>query len=127
MGLDEPPSDGAFCRFVDPVYGYRAAAIIMRKYIARGINTPAKIIATWAPGIENDTDAYIAFVAHRADMRPDKALHEPTADLLRAMAVFECGHNDLPDNLFEIVQAGVDMAFGRYGVYGAQESRNGHY
>lgn len=114
LGLDEPPNDGAFCRFVNPIYGYRAAAIIIRKYIARGINTPAKIIATWAPRIENDTDAYITFVTRRADMRPDTVLHEPNANLLHAMALFESGPDNLPDNIYETIHTGIDMAFGQY-------------
>ena len=44
--------------------GYRAAVKILRSYHLRGIRTIGKIIETWAPRNENNTEAYIANVVN---------------------------------------------------------------
>lgn len=40
--------------------GTRAAARQFKLNVQRGLNTPRKMISTWAPSNENDTAAYIA-------------------------------------------------------------------
>jgi hypothetical protein len=63
-GLAVPPSDGAFCIFTDAHYGLRALAKLIRNYNKYyGLRTIFSIINRFAPGCENDTNAYIASVS----------------------------------------------------------------
>ena len=85
--------DKAFCSFASPVYGWRAALIIlMRTYRKRGWNTIQEIIAHWAPDNENDTAAYTRNMVRLTGIPPDRVLN--MADykpLAKAMARFENG------------------------------------
>jgi len=49
QGLDSPPTDGRFCRFVEPQWGLRAGIVILRNYQKRGLTTLLQMISTWAP------------------------------------------------------------------------------
>ena len=85
--------DKEFCTFVSPVYGWRAALIIlMRTYRKRGWNTIREIIAHWAPDNENDTAAYTRNMVRLTGIPPDRVLkmadYKPLA---KAMARFENG------------------------------------
>lgn len=69
QNLDEPPSDGRFCRFKTPSDGIRALARVLITYqdkrqAADGskIDTVREIVERWAPPVENDTSAYVAAV-----------------------------------------------------------------
>lgn len=54
---------GRFCAFTHARWGFRAAAIILRKYINVYLACTIKQIVTkWAPATENNTEAYIKFV-----------------------------------------------------------------
>ena len=55
-------NDKSFKTFSTMPYGYRAAFVTLATYLSRGWNTIEKIIARWAPPIENDTEKYIANV-----------------------------------------------------------------
>ena len=85
--------DKDFCTFASPVYGWRAALIIlMRTYRERGWNTIQEIIAHWAPDNENDTAAYTRNMVRLTGIPPDRVLN--MADykpLAKAMARFENG------------------------------------
>ena len=85
--------DKEFCSFASPVYGWRAALIIlMRTYRKRGWNTIQEIIAHWAPDNENDTSAYTRNMVRLTGIPPDRVLM--MADympLAKAMARFENG------------------------------------
>lgn len=75
LGEVPNPTDSDFEQFVSIKYGLRAAFYILRRYIRRyGRNTPAKIIAAWAPSSENDTQAYIDTVCIRAQLTPDTVI-----------------------------------------------------
>lgn len=74
-GLADPPSDGTFCRFVDPEHGIRAIAkIVTTYYEKRGIATVRGIIDRWAPPVENDTAAYIDHVCQRTGLGADQVI-----------------------------------------------------
>jgi hypothetical protein len=95
QGLDSPPSDGRFCRFVEPQWGVRAAILIIRNYNKRGLDTLRQIISAWAPATENNVENYIGFVARKTGFQAgttidghDKATMLP---LLKAMCLMECG------------------------------------
>ena len=53
-----------FVKFQGFSLGYRAAVKILRSYHLRGIRSIKKIIETWAPRNENNTEAYIANVVN---------------------------------------------------------------
>ena len=65
--IEPPPAGGGaprFARFVSHEYGIRALAMLLTTYQDRhGLRTIRGIVARWAPGRENDTEAYIAAVA----------------------------------------------------------------
>lgn len=66
QGLDDPASDGRFCRFVNPTWGIRAMARTLINYQdIHGIDTIPGIVKRWAPQNENNTTAYIRHVRAR--------------------------------------------------------------
>jgi len=69
-----PGADRAFKQFETAAYGYRAAFVTLGTYLERGKNTIGKIVRSWAPPIENNTDAYIASVEKYSGIRRDKVL-----------------------------------------------------
>ena len=105
QGLADPPIEtvppGArarFARFVSHEYGIRALAVLLTTYQDRhGLNTIRGIVSRWAPGVENDTEAYIAAVARHMDRHPRQALdlhrHEDLRLLVEAVIVHELGGN----------------------------------
>lgn len=72
QGEVKNPTDGAFEQFISMKWGVRAAFVILRRYIKRyGHNTIRRIVSTWAPANENNTNAYVDFVAKRTNINPD--------------------------------------------------------
>jgi hypothetical protein len=76
QGLDTPPHDGRFCRFVHAKWGIRAIARTLITYQDKhGINTVRGFINRWAPPVENDTGAYVQHVADKAGVRFDEVVN----------------------------------------------------
>lgn len=103
-----PSRDPEFEQFDTMAHGFRAAVIIIRTYITKWqCNTPAKIIARWAPASENNTKAYIAYVTKNALLSENQplALSQTLAlgRLVWAMACYECGHRFSYDEVQSIV------------------------
>ena len=72
QGEVKKPTDSAFEQFISMKWGVRAAFVILRRYIKRyGHNTIRSIVSTWAPTNENNTNAYVDFVAKRTRLNPD--------------------------------------------------------
>lgn len=68
-GLAEDQTDPDFFRFTSMAYGVRAMVRILQNYSMKyGLDTPAGIIARWAPPTENDTKAYSVAVAQSLDV-----------------------------------------------------------
>lgn len=91
-----PNTDGVFEQFTEMKYGYRAAFIILKRYINKyQRNTIAKIIESWAPSNENNTAQYIATVSTLTGIRPYDVLDfNDSIDMCRivhAMAYVENG------------------------------------
>lgn len=83
QGLADPPLEAVpsaggrarFARFVSHEYGIRALAMLLTTYQDRhGLRTIRGIVSRWAPGAENDTEAYIAAVARRMGREPRASL-----------------------------------------------------
>lgn len=93
-GLANPPSDGRFIRFVDPVWGLRALARVLINYRRlHGIDTVRGIINRWAPSFENNTTAYMSHVADYLGVGVDEKINieERLFDLIVVIVQHENG------------------------------------
>ncbi len=106
------PCVKGFCHFTTFDYGYRAAVILLKNYIRTyHLDTPAKLIARWAPPTENRTALYIAAVCGRSGLRRDEKIlpnGPQLGRLIAAMARQESGIRITPE--------GVDAIRERFGV-----------
>lgn len=95
QGLSELQNDKDFAVFRCSLYGFRAAFIILKKYLKRRLNTPRLIISSWAPDCENNTAAYVNTVCKEMNLSPDSRLEWKNKNmmcrLVLAMAHVECG------------------------------------
>jgi len=109
IGLADPPSDGRYCKFIHPIYGYRAALYIMTAYRRRGLFTLEQVIREWAPAADyNPTDEYIRVVCeHSGASKNEHVLRSiRIPEILAGMTVFECGTQPYSRLIFE---AAVDL------------------
>lgn len=93
--------ESRFCRFSHMVWGYRAAAIMLRKYInVYSCNTISRIINKWAPSSENQTVLYIKRVCEFSHVDPDASItfndQVTMLNIMSAMTVVECGNTFNP-------------------------------
>ena len=100
------PTDHTFEQFTEMKWGVRAAFIVLRNYIVRHkCNTIRKIIPRWAPANENNTQAYIATVSQRANLKPDEVINVDNTcqmiALLLAMCFVENGQEISLDDVVE--------------------------
>lgn len=111
QGMAKVQADPDFVTFIDPVYGLRALAVVLKNYRAKyGLNTVAGIIGRWAPETENDTGAYVVSVAKRMGVGAGVALPDNRATyrgLLRAIVRHENGSDPYSA---EQVEAALDKA-----------------
>lgn len=98
--LEPPPAGGRarFARFVSHEYGIRALALLLTTYQDRhGLRTIRGIVGRWAPGAENNTEAYVAAVARRMNRHPRAELdlhgHADLRPLVEAIIAHELGGN----------------------------------
>lgn len=82
-----------FCQFETVEYGVRAAYRLIQKYIRSGHSTIRDIVRRWAPPEENNTGAYIRFVAERTGIASNLRImdwdHESLKRIVTAMAWYE--------------------------------------
>ncbi len=108
-------TDPAFCQFESLEYGWRAAFVLLTSsyYQRHHLRTLRAIITRWAPPVENDTAAYITYVAHHTGFDPDALLPSPSASpatwqsIATVMSLRECGLH--PIN-YEAMRRGWEMA-----------------
>lgn len=67
-------TDGTFEQFTSANYGIRAMAMDIMNDFGEGTDTLRKLINEYAPPHENDTAAYIAYVADALQINPDAPL-----------------------------------------------------
>lgn len=89
-------TDGVFEQFTEDKYGYRAAFIILRKYIKKyGRNTIRKIVDSWSPDGRYLQDAYMNAVSKYAGISIDTPIsfedREIMIAIVRGMAKVENG------------------------------------
>jgi hypothetical protein len=63
-----------FCVFLSPAWGFRAMTLILLNYEQDGRDTIDSIISHWAPTNENNTVAYIQFVAAHTGIQANAAI-----------------------------------------------------
>lgn len=81
-------TDGAFEQFSTYAYGIRAMIKNLLSYYANGLNTLQQIITKWAPAADNnDTGAYVAFVANRTGFSPTQPLDLRNQNTMRKIVV----------------------------------------
>jgi hypothetical protein len=97
--------------------GIRALALNLLTYQRKyGIYTIRRAIERWAPQADhNDTEAYIAFVAHVCEVDPDDRLDFSDRDtlywLITAIGEEEQGHEAFTQTVTdEQIDAGIDAA-----------------
>jgi len=82
-----------FCKFDTVEHGLRAAGIILKKYIKKGVNTPENIIKRYAPSEENDTEQYINLVCGWTGFdRDEKLTYTCIPSLMYGMTKMETGN-----------------------------------
>ena len=96
QGMSPQQTDPNFVQFVTPDDGVRALARNLKTYFSQGINTIARIITTWAPPTENNTDAYIQHVSQVVGVNPNQVLTPDLGTLValtNAIILHENGQN----------------------------------
>lgn len=115
MSADQS-GDPRFIVFDTPVAGTRALAKVLLNYDKKGFDTVREIITRWAPGHENNTDAYIKAVAAELEVDPDEEIFvdrlEFMLPLVKAIIRHENGQQPYSDKILTeaLRQAGVSDA-----------------
>lgn len=116
LGEAKAQLDPDFLAFASPIYGIRAPALDLAHLIERGVNTVRKIVTTWAPPSENDTDAYIRDVADRVGVQPDDLLTASAATLCRLVEAIIWHENGEQPYGSAVIAEGVSLALTRVGA-----------
>lgn len=122
LGIEEGVSKPRFARFDSPENGIRAMAKLILNYRGKdgmpglgkpGIDTITEIIHRWAPGVENDTAAYIRAVSRDTGFKADAALALADPNVLVPM-VYSIIRHENGSNPYdsEVVKEGVRRALG---------------
>lgn len=119
----ESGSGARFARFGSTAEGVSALAKQLQRYGDRGLDTIKKIITTYAPSSENNTQAYIDALSKRLGVSGDQKLDLKDAGtlsgLIKGIAKHESGSDYLSDS---DVMTGLSMAGVKSG--GAQQAPN---
>lgn len=96
LGQTKEQTDPRFVQFQSDVLGFRAALIIIRRYIKQyDLKTIRKIISRWAPPGENHTEIYIQVVAERSGIDARRIVSweekEKMVAIVKSMAFMETG------------------------------------
>lgn len=93
-----------FCTFSDIEFGWRAAIVLLRNYLRRGLDTPRKIISNWAPpSDDNDTEAYIRNAPYPWSENYRLSTAQDVAILCAAMAYIESRVEICPLDLLHLI------------------------
>ena len=124
QGMSKRDDDPDFEIFVTMAYGWRAAFILLGRtyYEKYHLNTIRKIISRWAPACENNTRAYIYYVAKQVGVSESEPLKPPREDpevwMKIAWAMFEVeagrsfeGARGEGQGTREAMKEGFEMAF----------------
>lgn len=87
LGLADVQQDSEFFQFKDDFYGFRAAFRIIHNGFRQGRNTVDKIVYRWAPPSENNSSAYVNYVASNLGMPSSKELDY--SDIITMLALVQ--------------------------------------
>lgn len=94
LGIEVGVPSPRFARFDTPENGIRALGKLLINYRGKdgmpgvggpGIDTPREIITRWAPGNENNTEAYIAALCKRLGVKPNDVIDITNPTTLRGV------------------------------------------
>lgn len=103
LGLELEARCARFARFDTPENGIRALAKLLQNYRGKngmpgvggpGIDTVRETINRWAPGHENDTEAYIGAVSKALGVKPDAVIDVRQPATLRVLVVSIIKHEN---------------------------------
>lgn len=87
QGEVNPSRDKEFKQFKTMPYGYRAMFKILSNYYRKySLTTIRKMIGRWAPGNENNTDAYVSLVSNYSGIGPDDLISFDREQMIRIVA-----------------------------------------
>jgi hypothetical protein len=109
QGQTPEQTDDAFVQFMSAEYGIRALTRVLNNYAARGLNTVADIINTYAPPSENDSSAYVNAVAQQLNVAPDATI-DVTAYLPSLIAAIVHHENGVQPYAFATIERGIALA-----------------
>lgn len=122
LGIEEGVDRPRFARFSEPVWGIRAMAKLILNYRGKdgmpgvgkpGIDTVREVITRWAPGNENNTEAYVQMVAKAMRVQPNDPIQLANRLLLTPMVAAIIRHeNGYAPYDEEVVAQGVNLALG---------------
>ena len=106
--LETGVSSPRFAKFPTMDDGINALLNQLNRYFVRGINTVATIIYKWAPPIENNTQAYVKFVADKLSVKPTDTLSftpQVASELAYAISRLENGNlNFTQDHVLDLAK-----------------------
>ncbi|MCX2709048.1 structural protein P5 [Pseudomonas sp. DCB_BG] len=113
LGLELGVATPRFARFDSPENGIRALGKLLINYRGKdgmpgvggpGIDTVRETVSRWAPGNENNTEAYIAAVTAKLGVKANDVINIKDVRTLRvfvgAIIAHECAHYRYPDAVF---------------------------
>lgn len=113
LGLELGVATPRFARFDSPENGIRALGKLLINYRGKdgmpgvggpGIDTVRETISRWAPGSENNTEAYIAAVTAKLGVKANDVINIKDMRTLRvfvgAIIAHECANYRYPDAVF---------------------------
>lgn len=114
IGVDDRPG-GPFCIFATEAHGWQALATRILQLHRSGTRTVRSIIGVWAPPSENRTDVYVAGVAAKLGVSPDKPIAVTDYAVMDALGDAIRRHEGLGRDP-EWSQAEQDAGYARAGV-----------
>lgn len=107
VGVESTGNPPRFAVFESHEYGIRALAVLLTTYQDRhNCRTIRQFIQRWAPGNENNTDAYVSQVARHMGRRGESDIldvhkYEDLRPLVEAIITHELGGNPYPANVID--------------------------
>lgn len=120
---DSASTDQEFEQFRDPRYGFRAAFILIHRYIKNGYKSVRDIIFRWAPPSDgNFTESYLKSVCDYTGFKDYEHIqtydYKKMSALVEAMFYVENGVriHELPDRLYwyQAMNSGYDLYVDRF-------------
>lgn len=100
--------DPLFEQFTTMELGCRAGLKLLINYVARGFDTPTKIVQRFAPTSENNTSNYIDFITRNSRglrfIQPDERIGDihTLCFLASRMVKYECSLSPIQQSIFKL-------------------------